>query len=158
MNRNALFLVLFGVIFLVIFTITFGRSKRWVVPTGEAPDITLARRKSNRLVVGIAVATVLGSWGAAAVIQLQGINIPHVSIEVIFTSILVICWMIMIVIPTLRLRELSRNLQLVGGTDEGLLKTIEAVKAMRLKMGLLFGIMAGISLMNLVSNLLSAPK
>lgn len=156
MNRTALCLVIFGVIFLLLFTLSYGRSKRWVVPAGEAPDVTLARRRSNRLVVGLTAATVLGSWIGATALYLKGIDISHVSMEMIFSSVLVLCWAIMVVIPTLKLRELSKKLELAGGADEGLLKAIEEVKAMRLKMALLFGMMTVISLIGSISHLISS--
>lgn len=155
MNRSALFLVIFGIIYLLFFSLSYRRSKRWVVPAGEAPDVTLARRKSNRFMIGLTAAIVLGSWAAAAVLSLGGVDLPHVSVEMIFTSILVLCWVIVVVTPTLRLRELSKKLELAGGADAGLLKTIEAVKAARLKFAVLFGIMAGISLINLIDHLIA---
>ncbi len=153
MNRNAIFLFIFGIIYLVIFAFTYGRSKRWVAPPGEAPDVALARRKSHRIAVGIAVATVLGSWGAGTIIYLGGVDIPHISIQMVFTSILVLCWVVMVVTPTVRLRELSKKLESAGGNDAALVQTIEAVKAMRLKFALLFGIMAGISLLDLIKGM-----
>lgn len=155
MNRSALFLVIFSIVFLLIFGITYGRSKRWVVPGGEAPDVTRARRRSNRIVLALVAVTVLASWIGAAAIALGGFQITQISIDMAFTSILIGCWLIAVISSTLRVRELSKKLELAGGADKDLLKAIEAVKGARLKFAVLFGIMAGISLVNLIENLTS---
>lgn len=158
MNRTALSLVIFGIVYLLFFGLSYGRSKRWVVPAGEAPDVTFARRRSNLFTVGLTAVIVLGSWIGAAAVSLKGIDFSRVSMEIIFTSVLVVCWAIMAVLPTLRLWELSKKSELAGGTDEGLLKIIEEVKAFRLKMVLLFGMMTGASFINLISVLIFGPR
>jgi len=158
MNRTALSLVIFGIIYLLFFSLSYRRSKRWVVPAGEAQEVTLARRRSNRLLVRVSAAVVLGSWIGAAVIYLNNVDISHVQMNLVFTSILVLCWAVIVVIPTIRLRELSKKVALTGGADENLLKTIAEVKAVRLKMALLFGIMACLSLISSISQLISSPR
>lgn len=158
MNRTALSLIFFGAIFLLFFTLIYRRSKRWVVPAGEAPDVTLARRRSNRFMVGFTAALVLGSWIGAAAIYLKGVDISGLSIQIILASIVATIWVGMTAVFTWKLREFSQKLELAGGNDAALSKTIEELRAVRSKFMFGFGMMTVASLLSLISSLMSAAR
>jgi uncharacterized membrane protein YidH (DUF202 family) len=156
MNRATSYLILFGIVILVISFIRYSRDGKAIRSMVAAPEVLASRQsqKQRILIYGIAIA--LGSFVLATILDMADINVSPLALQMITTSVLVLMWLFGLVISTWRLRNYKKRLELSGGRDEILSNTIEAVKSARLRWALLFGLMAGASLLSSLSALFSA--
>lgn len=158
MNRTAVALVVFSIVFLLVFGLAFLRSGRMRGAPGESPETSRARRKANRLTLTLLVVTVIGSWVGAAVIYSKGIDLSHLTIEMILASISLSIWAAMSIFLTLKLRQFSKKLELAGGDDAGLVRDIKKMKTMRFSFMFWFGLMVVTSVLSLINNLTSSAR
>lgn len=156
MNRAAMYLILFGVIMLFFSLFTYTRTGKMVYPQDADPAFAAARNNARRRTLSYGIIMTFGAWGIAGFLQVAGINLSSLTIQFITTSILVLCWLTGVVISTWRLRLMRAKLQLAGGTDADLLKMIQGLKGARLRWALLFGLMAGVSVLGALSSILSS--
>jgi hypothetical protein len=156
MNRAASYLAIFGILMLVISFIRYSRAGKAVGSMVAAPEVLASRQsqKQRILIYGIAIA--LASFVLAAILDIADINASPLALQMITTSVLVLMWLFGLITSTWRLRNYKKRLELSGGRDEILSNTIEAVKSARLRWALLFGLMAGASLLSSLSALFSA--
>lgn len=151
MNRAASYLVLFGILMLAISFIRYSRDGKAISTLVADPKLLALRQIQRRRALIYGVVITMGSWVLAAILDMVDINVSSLSLQIITTSILVLIWVTGWATSTWRLRKLNNKIKLSGDGDGSLLKVIEALKSARLRWVLLFGLMAGASLLSSLS-------